>query len=138
MDWLVLTFLAFFAFGLQDFLYKVASVKKSDPSLVTISFLLTVASISFFILLIEGLSIKNLEILLLLSFANGILFSLTTMARLKCLRKLSASLVFPIIRMSLIVVIIWAVLVLGESLSFENILGIIFTLLAIFLLKGEK
>ena len=85
MDWLVLTFLAFLAFGLQDFLYKVASVKKSDPSLVTISFLLTVASISFFILLIEGLSIKNLEILLILSFSNGILFFIDNRGKIKML-----------------------------------------------------
>lgn len=136
MEWLLLTLLAFLGFGFQDFFYKVASSKRCNSYLLTFSFLLTVTLISFIFCLFQGLSLTST--LLFLGMTNGILFSLTTLSRLESLKELPASIVFTIIRMSLILVVVWALVFLRETLNFRSLLGIIFAFLAIYLLKGEK
>ena len=136
MEWFFFTLLAFLGFGLQDFLYKVATSKGCEPSLTTISFLLTVSLLSFFLGLILGLEIT--QGLIAVALANGILFSITTITRLEALKKIPASIVFTIIRMSLIIVVLWALLFAGETITIKSGLGILFSFIAIYLLKGEK
>jgi uncharacterized membrane protein len=138
MDWFILALISFFLYGIQGFLVKIAAEKKCNSFIVTFSFMFVVTLMSLSILISKRTSLTDLSpYLLFLAIVNGSLYSLDTIGKLESLKGIQASIVFPFVRMSTIMVVVWALLFAGESLSLKSLAGISFSLVAIYLLESE-
>ena len=138
INWFILTLTSFTFFGVQGFLTKVAVERGCNSFLVTFSLMVTVMLLSSLFLIYSGFSITDITIyFIFLAIANGCLYSLTMVGRLESLKAIRATIVFPFIQMSIIVVIVWALLFAGETITIKSLLGIVLSLIAIYLLESE-
>jgi len=84
-----------------------------------------------------GGSVRNLSVLLMLSLLNSCSFALATIAHIEALKRLPAGITFPLTRMSLLAVIIFSVLYLGERLAPLQWLGVLFGCAVVVILTRE-
>ncbi|MBP1750068.1 MAG: prediced transporter protein [Deltaproteobacteria bacterium] len=85
----------------------------------------TVASLSSILWLIRWEPIANPGLLLLLSLLNGLSFLVATVTHIESLKYLPAATVYPVTRLNLVIVTVFAVFFLKDQLSFRQITGIL-------------
>ncbi len=125
MDWFIFSIAATILFSLQNILYKATHHKNANKYLVTLYFMITVEILALISFLINGGEITNLGITILLGFLFALFFNIKTISQLKALESLPTNVVFPITSSSSVVLImIFSIFFLGESLSLKQIIGI--------------
>ncbi|MCF8030795.1 MAG: DMT family transporter [Desulfohalobiaceae bacterium] len=138
MSWYLFALLAFFLIGTQRFLYKVAASSGLSPSRTTFSFMLTVALLSGLLYSLQPAPLASPGWFLLLAVVNSASFVSATLAHIRALRHISAAVVFPVIRLNIVLVLLFSTLVLSESLSPWQWMGVGLSVLAFVLFSGPR
>lgn len=137
-DWFILTIIALFCYGLQNFLYKVSAEEKCNTAWTTFSFMITVAFFSSILFFVLKESIGNLYFLLIIAFLNAVTFLITTITRIEALKHVATSVAYPIIRIGLVLVVIFSIFYFKDSLSIYQGLGIILAIFVILILVRQS
>ena len=124
MTWYNLALFSLFAYGIQNFLYKVAAEKKCNTAWVMVAMMTTITVLGAVFFIVSGAQITNLSLLLFLSFTGGPLFLASLAARTEALKNASTSVVYPITRFSVILVVLFSIVYFREHLSMYQIAGI--------------
>jgi uncharacterized membrane protein len=124
-NWYLYSVLALLLLGVQRFLNKVAAERDCSSSLTTAVFMGTVTLFSAVTFLLSAETPTNVSSLLVLSLVNSFSFALATISHIEALRHLPSGIVFPLTRLSLVVVVITSVVYFGEQLSSLQWLGIL-------------
>ena len=136
MSWYALALLSLLSYGLQNFLYKVSAELKFNTVWVNFCFMATVTVLGWSLVVYQGKSYNNLNLYMLLSFMNAVVFSTTIISRIEALKYLDTSVAYPILRMSIVIVVLYSVIFFGESLSAFQIIGIVLAIAVIFLVSS--
>jgi drug/metabolite transporter (DMT)-like permease len=127
-----------FSYGIQNFLFKVSAEKRCNSAWTTFSFMLTVAVISTALFFAWKEKVSSITLLLIISFLNAITFLITTLARMEALKHIAASVVFPVTRMSTVLVIIFSVAYFKDRITLFQMLGILLAIIAISILMRNN
>ena len=138
MNWFFLSIIATSAFGIQSFLYKSAVARGCNKFLVTLTFMATVELLAIFSFLYQGAHISQLLFTAILGFLFASLFWLKTLGQLKALEYLPTNKVFPITSSSVAVTVIYALVLLKESITPLQLFGILSIVLAGVLINRES
>ena len=138
MNWAILALISLFAFGIQNFLYKVSAEKKCNSAWTTFSFMATVAILSGILFFVRGESVDNLYFLLVLCLINAIAFFSTTITRIESLKHIAVSVALPIIRTALAIVVLVGIFYFNETPTFLQWLGILLAFLVIWVLAKQE
>ncbi len=136
-DWYVLSLAALILMGSQRFLYKVAATKGCSTTLTTFFFMGTVAVLSSVCFVFGQPVISSFWMLAVISLFNSLTFVTATLAHIQALKYLPASLTYPFIRLNIVLVVIFSVFFFGDDLSLGQWLGVLFSLLAMFVLSKQ-
>jgi len=138
-EYLIFTFIALFAFGLQTFLYKVSAARKCNTALTTLSFMITVSILSLGFWIYTKQPLGNIKYLLIFAVINSIAFLTTTVTRINALKYIPTSISYPIIRTSTIFVVAFSLFYFKDTLSYYQFAGILLAVLVVFILyKNDK
>jgi len=138
MEWYVFAILSLIAYTIQGLILKYTAREKLNEAFVTIFYLSTVSFLSVLFIAMFGVSSISL-IGIVAAVANGILYSINLIARLRALRVIPASIFYPIIRLNNAAVVVLLIIFLKETITLRTVLGIIFAVISIYLLsQGEK
>lgn len=135
--WYLFSLTALLLIGLQRFLYKVTAVSNLSPSLTTLSFMSTVAVLSSVLVFVTDVQILSIPLLLFLSLVNSLTFVTATLAHIQALKRVSAALAYPLIRLNIILVVLFSVVFLGENLLARQWAGVITSLAAMLVLTRQ-
>ena len=136
-NWYYYSVLALLLLGVQRFLNKVAAERNCSSSLTTAVFMGTVTLFSAVTFLFSAETPTNVSSLLVLSLVNSFSFALATISHIEALRHLPSGIVFPLTRLSLVVVVITSVVYFGEQLSSLQWLGILLGLAVVVVLAQD-
>jgi drug/metabolite transporter (DMT)-like permease len=136
--WYLYSLLALLLLGSQRFLYKVAAAKNCGTFLTTFCFMITVALLSTGLLLLFPPTVPSLSFLTLISLANSLTFVSATLAHIQALKHMPATVAYPLIRMNVVLVVIFAVAFLQERLAPLQILGVTLSLATIWVLARDS
>jgi uncharacterized membrane protein len=136
-NWYVLSLVALVLMGMQRFLYKVSAERKCNTAWTTFSFMATVAVLSaiFFLALKEPVS--DARMLILTALINSASFVLGTVTHIEALKHVPSSVVYPIIRLNMVVVVLFSVLFLHDHVSLQQVLGILLAIAVIVILTRD-
>jgi drug/metabolite transporter (DMT)-like permease len=136
-NWYVLSIVALVLMGVQRFLYKVCAEKECDTAWTTFSFMTTVTVLSalFFFTLKE--SVSDARMLLLTAGINSASFVLGTITHIEALKHVPSSVVYPIIRLNMVVVVLFSILFLHDHVSLHQVLGILLAIAVIVILTRD-
>ncbi len=138
-QYLIFTFIALFAFGIQTFLYKVSAARKCNTAKTMLSFMITVAILSLFFWIFTKQEIGDIKFLIFFAIINAIFFLATTVTRINALKYVPTSISYPIIRVSTIFVVAFSIFYFKDTLSYYQFAGIILAVLVVFILyKNDK
>jgi drug/metabolite transporter (DMT)-like permease len=138
-EYLLYTFIALFAFGLQTFLYKVSAARKCNTALTTLSFMITVSILSLFFWVYTKQPLGNIKYLIIFAIINAIFFLITTATRINALKYIPTNISYPIIRVSTIFVVAFSLFYFKDNLSYYQFAGILAAILVVFILyKNDK
>lgn len=138
-EYLIFTFIALFAFGLQTFLYKVSAARKCNTALTTLSFMITVSILSLGFWIYTKQPLGNIKYLLIFAVINSVAFLTTTVTRINALKYIPTSISYPIIRTSTIFVVAFSLFYFKDTLSYYQFAGILLAVLVVFILyKNDK
>ncbi len=138
-QYLIFTFIALFAFGIQTFLYKVSAARKCNTAKTTLSFMMTVSILGLIFWVYTKQPIGNIKFLILFAVINAITFLATTTTRINALKYIPTSISYPIIRVSTIFVVAFSLFYFKDSLSYYQFVGIILAVAVVFILyKNDK
>ena len=103
----------------------------------TFSFMatVTVLSVLFFLSLKEPVS--DARMLILTALINSASFVLGTITHIEALKHIPSSVVYPIIRLNMVVVVLFSILFLHEQVSLHQGLGILLAIAVIFILTRD-
>jgi len=136
-NWYVLSIVALVLMGVQRFLYKVSAEKECDTAWTTFSFMATVTVLSaVFFLALKG-SVSDARMLLLTAGINSASFVLGTITHIEALKHVPSSVVYPIIRLNMVVVVLFSILFLHDRVSLHQVLGILLAIAVIVILTRE-
>jgi drug/metabolite transporter (DMT)-like permease len=136
-EWYLLSLAALILLGTQRFLYKVAAERNCSSSLTTAVFMGTVTVMSAAVYIVSEEPAGNFTSLILLSLVNSVAFALATVAHMEALRHLPAGITFPLTRLSLLVVIIFAIFFFNERPNPLQWVGILLGFSVVAVLAGE-
>jgi len=125
MNWFPLTVICLFLYGIQRFLYKVSAERNCNTAWTTLSFMGTVAFLSTSLWLTSDETLKNLSWLLILSLINSLTFFVDTIVTIEALRYLPTNVVYPLARMSAVLVVIFSLLYFHDQLNAYQVTGVI-------------
>ena len=125
MNWFSLTVICLFLYGIQRFLYKVSAERNCNTAWTTLSFMGTVAFLSTSLWLTSDETLKNLSWLLILSLINSLTFFIDTIVTIEALRYLPTNVVYPLTRMSAVLVVIFSLLYFHDHLNAYQATGVI-------------
>ena len=136
-NWYVLSIVALVLMGMQRFLYKVSAERKCHTAWTTFSFMatVTVLSVLFFLSLKEPVS--DTRMLILTALINSASFVLGTITHIEALKHVPSSVVYPIIRLNMVVVVLFSILFLHEQVLRHQVLGILLAISVIFILTRD-
>ncbi len=123
-SWYTFAILALFFMGTQRFLYKVSAERRCNTAQTTLYFMATVSVLSAILFLVLKQSVTNIQFLLLVALINGSAFLVGTVAHIEALRYIPASIVYPIIRLNVVLVVIFSIIVFKDDLSAYQAVGI--------------
>jgi len=133
-NWYVLAVITLLFFGIQRFLYKVSAEKRCNSAWTSFSFMGTVALLSSILFFASKETLTNLFFLLCISFVNSASFLANTITAMEALKRISMSVVYPVIRLNTTVVVIFSIIYFRDRLSIYQILGIILAIIVILIL----
>ncbi|WP_031385854.1 DMT family transporter [Desulfonatronum thiodismutans] len=136
--WYLYSLLALLLLGGQRFLYKVAAAKNCGTFLTTFCFMITVAVLSTGLLLLFPPVVPSLAFLALISLANSLTFVSATLAHIQALKHMPATVAYPLIRMNIVLVVLFAVFFLQERLETQQILGVALSFATIWVLARDN
>ena len=136
-NWYVLSIVALVLMGVQRFLYKVSAERECNTVWTTFSFMATVTilSVGFFLALKE--SVSDARMLLLTAGINSASFVLGTITHIEALKYVPSSVVYPIIRLNMVVVVLFSILFLHDRVSLHQVLGILLAIAVIVILTRD-
>jgi drug/metabolite transporter (DMT)-like permease len=136
-NWYVLSIAALVLMGVQRFLYKVSAERECDTAWTTFSFMATVTVLSavFFLSLRETLT--DTRLLLLTAGINSASFVLGTITHIEALKHVPSGVVYPIVRLNMVVVVLFSVLFLHDRVSLHQVLGILLAIAVIVILTRD-
>ena len=137
IDWYIFAILALVLIGIQRFLYKVSVERRCDTGRTTLAFMGTVAFVGSILFVIQKESVPDIRFLFIISALNSCAFLAATVCHMEALKRLPTSVVYPIIRLNLVVVVIFSILFFKDHLSCRQVVGIIFALLAMVILTRQ-
>ncbi len=135
--WYVLSIVALLLLGTQRFLYKVAAERKCITVQTTFFFMSTVTLLSTAAFFISNGTVETLSGLLIPSLFNSAAFLVSTIAHIEALRFLAASIVYPLIRLDIVLVVLFSVFFFKDHLSIINLAGILMALMVMIILALE-
>ncbi len=124
MNWFLLTIICLVLYGIQRFLYKVSAERNCNTAWTTLAFMGTVAVFSSFLWFSSDEVLKNLTWLIILSLVNSLTFFADTIVTIEALRHLPTTIVYPLARMSAVLVVLFSVVYFQDQLSGYQIIGI--------------
>ncbi len=136
-QWYVSAVLAFILLGIQRFLYKVSAEKGCNTAWTSCAFMGMVTLLSAAFFFIRKPDLSGIFLLLLLGALNSGAFLSATMAHMEALKHLSATVVYPIIRLNVILVVVLSLYIFGERLSVYQVIGILVAVAVILLLTRQ-
>ncbi len=136
--WYLYSLLALLLLGGQRFLYKVAAAKNCGTFLTTFCFMITVAVLSTGLLMLFPPVVPSLVFLALISLANSLTFVSATLAHIQALKHMPATVAYPLIRMNIVLVVLFAVFFLQERLEPLQILGVALSFATIWVLARDN
>jgi drug/metabolite transporter (DMT)-like permease len=134
-NWYTFAIMALFFMGTQRFLYKVSAERRCNTAETTLFFMATVAVLSSILFVVLKQSVTNIQFLLLIALINSSAFLAGTVAHIEALRYIPASIVYPIIRLNVVVVVIFSIVVFKDDLSAYQAAGIAFAVAAMVILS---
>lgn len=137
-SWFTFAVMALFLMGSQRFLYKVSAEKRCNTAWTTFSFMGTVAILSSILFIVLEESITNISFLLLIALLNSTAFFVATVTHIEALKHIPAGIVYPIIRLSAVMVVVFSILFLKDRPSYYQLIGIFIAMLVIVVLTGES
>jgi drug/metabolite transporter (DMT)-like permease len=138
-EYLLFTFIALFAFGIQTFLYKVSAARKCNTAKTTLAFMITVSLLGFAFWIFTKQELGKINFLIIFAIINAIFFLATTVTRINALKYIPTSISYPIIRVSTIFVVAFSLFYFKDNLSYYQLVGIILAVLVVFILyKNDK
>jgi len=141
MNWVFLTVVCFFLYGIQRFLYKVSAERNCNTAWTTLSFMGTVALMSTVLWFASDETLKNPAWLLALAAINSLTFFADTVVTIEALRYLPTTIVYPLTRMSAVLVIAFSILYFQDQLNGYQVIGILLAMCVIMTLtrfSGEE
>ncbi|MDC0357836.1 DMT family transporter [Oligoflexia bacterium] len=135
MSWHALTLMALLAYGFQSFLNKVSAKSGCNTVQTTLAFMGTATIISWSVVLYQGFILESFALLLVLAVANSFTYSASTIARIEAHKFAPAGVVFPIVRMSTVLVVLFSLLWFHEHLSIYQAVGILLAIFAVLILS---
>ena len=136
-NWYVLSIIALVLMGMQRFLYKVSAERACDTARTTFSFMATVTVLSALIFLFLKESVSDARMLILTAGINSASFVLGTITHIEALKHVPSSVVYPIIRLNMVVVVLFSILFLDDHMSLYQVLGILFAIAVIVILTRD-
>jgi drug/metabolite transporter (DMT)-like permease len=136
--WYVYSLSALLLLGSQRFLYKVAAAYNCSTFRTTFVFMVTVAVLASVLTLSRWPQINSPGFLVFISLANSLTFASATLCHIQALKYIPAPVVYPLIRMNIVLVVLFAVVFLQESLGPQQILGLLFSLVTVWILGRDK
>jgi drug/metabolite transporter (DMT)-like permease len=136
-NWYVLSIVALVLMGVQRFLYKVCAEKACDTAWTTFSFMATVTVLSAFFFVTLQQSVSDARMLLLTAGINSASFVLGTITHIEALKHVPSSVVYPIIRLNMVVVVLFSILFLHDHVSLHQVLGILLAIAVIVILTRD-
>ncbi len=137
MNWYSLAILSLFFMGTQRFLYKVSAERQCNTAWTTFSFMATVAVLSSIFFGISGTDVPDIPFLLFIALVNSASFLVATLTHIEALKYIPAGVVYPIIRLSAVIVVVFSILYFKDTLSFLQIGGIVLAMAVIFILTRD-
>jgi len=135
-DWYLLTLVTLLLFGVQRFLYKVSAERKCNTAWTSFAFMGTVALISAVFFYAGDHTIADWRYLFVISLINSAAFLSGTVTTMEALKRVSASIAYPLIRLSTAFVVVFSILYFGDRPSPLQVAGIFLALAVILLLAG--
>lgn len=136
-NWYVLSIVALVLMGIQRFLYKVSAERACPTAWTTFSFMATVTVLSAFFFLFQKESISDARMLILTAGINSASFVLGTVTHIEALKHVPSSVVYPIIRLNMVVVVLFSILFLDDHVSLYQVLGILLAVAVIVILTRD-
>ncbi len=137
-DWFVLAVAALLLMGSQRFLYKVAVERSCDTAWTTLAFMGTVTVISAVIFLLRGAPLPNGSYLLATGLVNSLAFLLATVTHIEALKRLPATVAYPLIRLDVVLVVVISLVFFHERLGQRQGVGLVFALAAAMLVAWDR
>lgn len=138
VNWYTLSVIALLLMGAQRFLYNVSAQRGCDTTWTTTTFMGTVTLLSVISFFIFHEPVPGIPFLIFVVLLNSISFTLGTLSHIEALKHLPASIVYPMIRLNLAVVVGFSVLFFQEHLSKYQAVGILFAVIAIIILARDQ
>lgn len=132
--WLIYALIAFFAFGVANFLLKFVAGKIPTPLLVSMYFGIAFVA-SVFVLLIYKTPVNLPANTLAVISVMGLFFFLGVFAAVFSLSKGFGTKAIPVFNMNTLVSVVLIILILGEKLSFRTAAGIGLAMISLYLLS---
>jgi drug/metabolite transporter (DMT)-like permease len=136
-DWYMFSIVALIFMGTQRFLYKVSAERKCPTAWTTFSFMTTVAALSVAVFFLRGESISNAKMLWLTAALNSGSFLVGTMTHIEALKHIPASVVYPVIRLNMVIVVIFSLFYFHDRLSVYQGMGIALAIAVILILTRD-
>ncbi|MFP4392472.1 MAG: DMT family transporter [Desulfohalobiaceae bacterium] len=137
-SWYLFSLLALLLIGSQRFLYKVAAARDCSTFRTTFAFMATVALLAAAAFAWLRPEVPSWGFLAIISLLNSLTFASATLCHIQALKYVPASVAYPLIRMNIVLVVLFGVLFLQESLSWTQVLGLIFSLAAVWALSLDR
>ncbi len=136
--WYAYSLSALVLLGGQRFLYKVAAARNCSTFRTTFVFMATVAVLAGAVTLTRQPEISAPGFLIFISLANSLTFASATLCHIQALKHVPAAVAYPLIRMNIVLVVLFAVFFLQESLALQQVLGLLFSLATVWILGRDR
>ncbi|WP_291322597.1 DMT family transporter [Desulfonatronospira sp.] len=136
--WYVYSLSALLLLGGQRFLYKVSAARNCSTFRTTFVFMATVAVLASAVTLTRRPEISAPGFLIFISMANSLTFASATLCHIQALKYVPAAVAYPLIRMNIVLVVLFAVFFLQESLAPQQIIGLLFSLATVWILGRDR
>jgi drug/metabolite transporter (DMT)-like permease len=136
--WFPCALAALLLMGGQRFLYKVTAERSCDTAWTTLAFMATVTVISAGAFLLGGRPVPDGSFLLITGLVNSLAFLLATVTHIEALKRLPATVAYPLIRLDVVLVVIISLGFFQEQLDLRQGSGLVLALAAALLVAWER
>lgn len=138
MNWYHLAIISFLAVGLQNYLYKIVSLKNLPTRIVTLVFVLCTALLSWSLVIFSENSRLLSTSTILLACLDAVFYYFTIISRIEALHYIPTYLVFPIARLSTFFTVLYGVAFFGEAFTIRLVIAILLLTVSVLLISSDK